>query len=80
MKHQERSRLRRALENEYVYRMPLLPHRLAGNHFNIMESEACDYLCNSLEVRQVVFDMANEIGAIVYDPDTGCWHGKDVKG
>lgn len=59
-------------------KMPPLHHSMPekdAKDFNIMESEAAEWLCNIPEVRQKIFDMANRKGLIVYDPDARKWKG-----
>ncbi len=59
-------------------KMPPLYHSVPAKDpedFDIMESEAAEWLCNIPEVRQKIFDMANRKGLIIYDPDTRKWKG-----
>jgi hypothetical protein len=55
--------------------MPRLTHRRPGEKFDTHNSEALDWLVNQPGVRQAVFDLARESGAIEYDPETRTWAG-----
>lgn len=59
-------------------KMPPLRHSIPGEPFDIMRSEAAEWLCSQPEIRQWVFDMAHEHGLIVYDRTSGTWNGKGV--
>ena len=59
-------------------KMPELRHGRAGEDFDIMRSEAAEWLCSQPTIRQWVFDMAHEHGLIVYDDTRGAWSGKET--
>ena len=59
--------------------MPPLKHSVAGEPFDIMHSEAAEWLCSQPMVRQYIFDCARDNGIIVYDRDAGTWKGVDWK-
>lgn len=54
--------------------MPPLRHKV-GEHYDVMKSEVCDYLCSIPEVRERIFDLAKEKKFIVFDPETRTWSG-----
>ena len=55
--------------------MPPLRHFRRGEPFDIMRSEAVDWLVSQPEVRQQVWNWAKKNNAIVLDLESGCWHG-----
>jgi hypothetical protein len=56
--------------------MPVLDHYRHGRHFNILESDVANYLCQLPEFRQLAFNIARRNGAIVFRSD-GRWVGAD---
>jgi hypothetical protein len=60
---------------EAARHMPQLAHRRPGEAFDTHKSLALDWLVNQPGVRQAVFDLAKESGAIEYDPETRTWVG-----
>ena len=56
-------------------RMPPLPHFVHGRPFNIMESQAAEWLSRQPEIRQRIWNDAKKDGAIFLDPSTGMWRG-----
>lgn len=57
-------------------RMPLLPHHIEGEPFNIKRSKVVDWLCAQPEVRQQVFNFYKNSGAIQYYK--GRWRGANT--
>lgn len=54
--------------------MPPLPHSTDGL-FDITKSEATRWLVAQPEVMSWVFETVRNMGAIVYNPETGMWSG-----
>jgi len=60
-------------------RLPSLPHYVPGRPFNIMESQAAEWLSQQPEIRQHIWNMARRDGSITLDIDTGTWRGVDYR-
>jgi hypothetical protein len=60
---------------EAARHMPQLTHRRPWEAFDTHKSLALDWLVNQPGVRQAVFDLARESGAIEYNPETRTWVG-----
>jgi hypothetical protein len=58
-------------------RMPLLEHYRRGEPFNISKSEVVKWLCRQPEIQQQFFNYYKACGAIVFDIETGGWHGSN---
>ena len=58
--------------------MPPLRHSVPGQAFDIRQSEAVHWLLRQPSIAQYVFDMAKRY--LLYDADTGTWHGSDYVG
>ena len=74
----------RAIHNNVALKkateMPLLPHHVRGQSFDIMQSQVCAWLCRQSEIRQWLFNLCRHSGAIQIDVETGCWRGVNTKG
>jgi hypothetical protein len=55
--------------------MPLLPHHVPGEKFDIMQSQAVRWLINCPEIRQDVWNWLRRMGVIEFDIESGCWRG-----
>ena len=60
-------------------RMPKLRHRVPGEEFDILDSEAATWLASQPEIRQYLFDKAKQLGLIRYDRESGTWQGSDAE-
>lgn len=58
--------------------MPELLHADLTKPFDIMDSAVAEYIANLPEVRGKLFDMAKTKGYILYDPERGCWKGRNT--
>lgn len=58
--------------------MPPLKHS-ASVPFNPRQSKVLQWLCDQPEVLQAMFGFYKDKGAIVFDPVTETWQGKDWK-
>lgn len=59
-----------------IKKMPPLRHKI-GDTFDVNTSEVISYMIAQPEVRQKLFDVANQRGVIIYDPKTKTWRGCD---
>jgi hypothetical protein len=57
--------------------MPQLSHSIEGAEFDIRQSEVVQWLINQPEILQAAFEWYRSIGAIVFDPETKTWKGRD---
>lgn len=57
--------------------MPPLKHKIPGENFKIEKSEVANWLIQLPEIKQKIFDMANNNGVIVYDNKSQQWKGAD---
>jgi hypothetical protein len=55
--------------------MPPLPHYRKGEPFDIMRSQAVDWLVSRPEVRQLVWNWAKRNGVIILDLEKQRWRG-----
>lgn len=55
--------------------MPALRHSVPGEEFDILDSEAAEWLASQPEIRQYLFDKAKQLGLIRYDRESGTWSG-----
>jgi hypothetical protein len=55
--------------------MPPLPHFCRGQPFDIMRSQAAEWLCQQPEIRQHLWNEAKRQGVIVLDLEQQRWHG-----
>jgi hypothetical protein len=60
--------------------LPPLPHFRKGEPFDIMRSQAADWLCQQPEIRQWIWNWAKANNAIVLDLDTHRWQGANLGG
>lgn len=68
----------RTILNDCATSMPPLEHSQPGEKFDIMQSAVAEFLASDPKVRQYLFDsVSGAYGLIVYDRETGTWHGKD---
>jgi hypothetical protein len=58
-------------------RMPPLAHFVRGEKFDIMKSEAAQWLASQPEIRQWLWNVMKRDGAIVLDLERQCWRGVD---
>lgn len=56
-------------------RMPALRHSIPGEEFDILDSEAAEWLASQSEIRQYLFDKAKQLDLIRYDRESGAWSG-----
>lgn len=61
-------------------KMPPLPHNKLPpeKFFDILQSEAAQWLVDQPEIRRYLFSKMSSSGAIIYDPETGTWCGRDT--
>jgi hypothetical protein len=64
--------------NEALF-MPPLRHSTT-EPFDIMKSEAVDWMCRQPVIRNYLFSVASRYGLIVFNKSTGTWQGRDWKG
>jgi hypothetical protein len=58
--------------------MPPLKHKTT-EPFDIMKSEAVDWLIQQPEIRSYIWMKVNGSKAATYDPDSGIWTGVDFE-
>lgn len=58
--------------------MPELKHK-SGEKFDLNDSEVIRWLWEQPEIKQKIFDMANQQKVIVYDPVRKTWKGCEVQ-
>lgn len=69
--------VKRKVFEDAAKKMPPLTHSMADGSFDPMGSEAARWLVNQPGVRQTVFQLAQESGAIKFDHATKTWVGVD---
>ena len=55
--------------------MPALRHWSPNGGFDIMQSEVVDWLVAQKEIRQWLFNIVKNAGAITFDIETRTWRG-----
>lgn len=58
--------------------MPLLSHVRHGEPFDIMRSEAVNWLLKQPAIRQELWNYLKRTGAVVYH-ESGQWHGAETQ-
>lgn len=75
--------MRRSKKLDIAKQMPTLRHAIPGREFDITESEVAKWLCSQSEIMQHVFDTVSQPAyghkSIVYDPESGTWHGREYR-
>lgn len=56
--------------------MPPRAHQ-TGPVFRWTDSEVAAWLCEQPEIRSYIFARCERAGLIVFDPESGLWHGRD---
>lgn len=72
--------MRRTLNYDFLEcakKMPSLKHKILSGDFNINDSEVVKWLCEQPDIKQKIFNMAQNRGVIKYDPATQEWRGVD---
>ena len=59
-------------------KMPPLKHKF-GKEFDVNNSDVITWLINQPKIKQKIFDMANQHGVIVFNPETRTWQGCDYE-
>jgi len=57
-------------------KMPPLRHSVPGQKFDILKSEAAQWLTRQPDIMQIVFESVKN-REITYDPEMGTWQGVD---
>lgn len=63
-----------------VRKMPPLRLAQPDGSFSIKDSEMAKWIINQPDMLSYVVNRMKSTGLIVYDPDTGKWHGADYDG
>jgi hypothetical protein len=58
-------------------RMPELVHNTNPEHFDIWESEVVQWCAHQPELMNYLFSKLSNAGAIVFDPESRTWSGRD---
>lgn len=58
-------------------KMPPLYHTLPGEKFELEKSEVVKWLISQPDLLDFIFDRVKKHGHIIYNPETGKWHGVD---
>lgn len=58
--------------------MPLLRHSIPGEEFDIMKSEACNWLLSQPEIRSWVWEKMKDNLSISYDEKFKMWEGDGI--
>ena len=59
--------------------MPPLYHTIPGERFDIRKSECIQWLIRRPDILNYLWDQIKQSGYIVFDPQTGKWHGIDFR-
>jgi hypothetical protein len=57
--------------------MPPSRHKLPGCEFAWSTSAVIEWLTSRPEIQSYLFSKVRQSGAIIYDPETGTWSGRD---